>query len=470
VDYAKEARVRGKVASGLAVAGLLLALWGQARPLGAQAAARFTVTVASAYLRHGADMAAVRTYSVFQGQTYNIRGRTADSTWVSLEYTAATQGTWIPASYGDVAGRLADVPVLGSAAGAAVAPTRPPTGSAGATALPPAPVVAAGPAGEARQQLTITINSTYVRTAPDWAADKVASLFRGATAGISARDAFGNWLQLASGGWVPAGVGTLSGQVMLLPVSGAITLPTPAPTQIGQPPPALPAYVPVMTARMRNLYNLAALRGRNPRVFAVAGDCNSERHLYSDLIYNGWYGYLGNEYLHNTWRYFGHSMRRASLAVDGGFNSASIQDPAWADPALCRPGETPFACELRVSNASIVFIQLGTGDHLTWRSFEANYRKLIETAVASNVLPVVVTKADSLESQEGGAEPGTINDTIRKLAAEYEVPLLDFEMATRVMENHGLVDEPGNDFHLSFNAINLHVLSTMETLYAIRGW
>jgi hypothetical protein len=38
------------------------------------------------------------------------------------------------------------------------------------------------------------------------------------------------------------------------------------------------------------------------------------------------------------------------------------------------------------------------------------------------------------------------------------------------MDNHGLVDEPGNDFHLSFNAISLHVLSTMETLYVIRGW
>jgi hypothetical protein len=451
--------------------GLLLAVWGRPAPSLAQVAAQFTVAVASAYLRDAADPAAVPTYSVFRGGVYNIRGRTADNAWVSLDYTAAVRGTWIPASYGAIAGRLADVPITGgSSSAAAPAPTGLPAGPAATPAPAVAPV--GGPPGAVRQRLTITLDSTFVRTAPDWTAVRLASLFKNAVVGVTARDTFGNWLQIASSppGWVPAGVGTLSGGLMELPVAWELALPTPAPTQVGQPPAELPAYVPVMTLRMRDLYALAALRGRNPRVFAVAGDCNSERHIYSDLIYNGWYGYEGNEYLHSTWRYFGNSMRRPSLAVDGGFNSASLQDPAWADPRQCKSGETPFTCELRVSNASIVFIQVGTGDHLNWRTFEANYRRLIETAIASNVLPVVVTKADDLEAQEGGAEPGYINGVIRRLAAEYQVPLLDFEMATRVMDNHGLVDEPGNDFHLSFNAISLHVLSTMETLYVIRGW
>jgi hypothetical protein len=53
------------VLSGLAVVGLLLAAWGQARPLKAQAAAKFTVTVESAYLRDSPDPSAPRTYSVF---------------------------------------------------------------------------------------------------------------------------------------------------------------------------------------------------------------------------------------------------------------------------------------------------------------------------------------------------------------------------------------------------------------------
>jgi hypothetical protein len=220
---------------------------------------------------------------------------------------------------------------------------------------------------------------------------------------------------------------------------------------------------------MRDLYALAIMRGHNPRTFAVAGDCNSESYVYGDLIYNGWYGYTGNEYLHPTWQYFGLSMKRKSLAVNGGFTSASILDPIFADPRACQPGESPFSCELRVSNASIVFVQVGTGDHFVWRDFEANYRRLIETALVGNVLPVVLTKADNLEHEEGGAESHHINNVIRRLAAEYEVPLLDFELATRTMENRGLVDEPGHDFHLSAEAMGVHILATMQTLYAIRG-
>ncbi|MCC6192300.1 MAG: hypothetical protein IT318_24990, partial [Anaerolineales bacterium] len=269
-------------------------------------------------------------------------------------------------------------------------------------------------------------------------------------------------------GWVPAGVGSLSGPLMELPVAGAPAMPTAA-VPAGEPPDELPAWIPAITQRMRDRYALAGLRGRDPRVFAVAGDCNSERYLYGDLIYNGWYGYSGNEYLHPTWLYFGASMKRASLAVDGGFTSASLQDPIWANPQQCQPGESPFTCELRVSNASIVFIQVGTGDHFAWRAFEDNYRRLIETAIASNVLPVVLTKADNLEYEEGGAESHYVNNAIRRLAVEYEVPLLDFELATRAMENRGLLDEPGHDFHLSAEAIGVHVLATMQTLFAIRG-
>jgi hypothetical protein len=36
------------------------------------------------------------------------------------------------------------------------------------------------------------------------------------------------------------------------------------------------------------------------------------------------------------------------------------------------------------------------------------------------------------------------------------------------LPNHGLTDEPGHDFHLNAEAIGLHVLGTMQTLYSIR--
>ncbi|MEP7357264.1 MAG: hypothetical protein ABI847_08490, partial [Anaerolineales bacterium] len=65
---------------------VLVALVGVApsRPAYA-AAATFTVTARSAYLRDTPASSSAVTYSVFRGQTYNILGRTDDSAWVRLD-------------------------------------------------------------------------------------------------------------------------------------------------------------------------------------------------------------------------------------------------------------------------------------------------------------------------------------------------------------------------------------------------
>jgi hypothetical protein len=155
------------------------------------------------------------------------------------------------------------------------------------------------------------------------------------------------------------------------------------------------------------------------------------------------------------------------MATDGGATTAFMVSPLFANPAICQPGEGLFACELRTSRASIAFIMLGTGDHHQWQTFESNYRALIETAISAGTVPVVMTKPDALESEEGGAAKGYINDVIRRLAVEYDVPLLDFWKAAQLMEHGGLLDEPGHDFHYSAEAMGVHVIATLQTLYAI---
>ncbi len=439
---------------------LMAVAFGQAVPTQAQSAPVFTLSGASAYLRDTPSPQGERTYSIFQGRAYPVTGRTADSAWLRLDFAGATRGTWIQANYGTLGGELSTVPVV---APAVTSVNVVPAGSG------PTPfVVESANIGPVRGRLTITVASVYIRSGPSWTSARIASLFKNAVVDVVGRDAAGSWLQLAAG-WVPAGVGTYSGQSMSLPISGGGPPPTAVPVAAAPPPAELPAWIPILTPHSRNLYALAGLRGRNRRAFAIAGDCNSESYLYSDLIGNGWYGYETNQYLHPTWLYFGRSMKRPMWAVNGGHNSSSVMDPLFADPQWCLPGETPFACELRVPNASIVFIMLGTGDQFQWRNFEANYRKLVDYAIANNVLPVLVTKADALESEEGGAEPGYLNNVVRRLAAEYDVPLFDFNKAVANLPNGGLTDEPGHDFHLNVEAVGVHVLGTLQTLYSIRN-
>jgi hypothetical protein len=435
--------------------------------------ASFTVGVPSAFLHAEPSTASERTYSVFSGQSYAITSRTADGSWISLDFATASAGTWIRAALGTVTGSLDSVPVGDAAIQ---------TGPQGVSQTPPIIVEnqAAAPTG-ARSvlgipgktlQLTITDASLFALDAPDRAANRVASLFRGQHYVAVQRDPNADWLQIklyaAVLVWVPAGSGQLDGNILDLPQPGDNLPAAPPEPDYGPAPNApLPAWIPVITPHMRDVYAQAAQHERDRRVFSIAGDCNSLSYYYLALIAKNIFDLQGNDYLRNTIEEFKTSFYRQSGAVAGGFNVASVLDPTWASPRTCQIDESPFACELRVSRASIVFIALGTGDQFDWPAFDANYRRLIQFALDNGVLPVLVTKADALESDEGGAPPDTINDDIRALAKEYDVPLFDFGAATADLPNHGLVDEPGNDFHLSGAGMGVHLMGTLQTLDAI---
>ena len=452
---------------------LLLALLSlSASSATAAASARFTVTVGSAFLRAEPAASAERTYSVFHGHTYDILSRTADGSWVSLDFATATAGTWIQAAYGTVAGDLQAVPV-GDAffqsppnSPARTAPTI-------ASALPAVNGANSvlGIPGKTLQ-LTITQPSLFAMDSPDGNGSRVASLFRGQHYTAVQRDPDANWLQIRLYGaelvWVPANAGTLDGNILNLPQPGE-NLPPQAPEPDYGPGPGgpLPDWIPTITPHMAAVYAQAAQHDRDRRAFAVVGDCNSLSYYYLALVAKNIIDLQGNDYLGNAIEEYKSSFYRDSVAVSGGFNAASVLDPVWSNPRACLPDESPFACELRVTRASIVFIALGTGDQFDWRDFDANYRRLIEFALANGVLPVLVTKSDALESQEGGAPAGYINDDLRALAREYDVPLLDFGAATATLPNHGLVDEPGHDFHLSGAGFGVHIIATLQTLDAI---
>jgi hypothetical protein len=206
-------------------------------------------------------------------------------------------------------------------------------------------------------------------------------------------------------------------------------------------------------------------------MFTVVGDCNSMPAVYLQRLAAGQFDASRLEpKLQAVVQQFSRSFPRISLAAQGGFGAASMMDPTWADGALCdaKNGMGPFACELWVSQASIVFISLGTQEQYDWQNFETNFRPMITHALEKGVLPVLVTKADDIEIASG-APSGYINDVVRKLAKEYNLPLLDFWAATRGLPNDGLIDEGDKDFHLSDAGLDVRMLTTLQTLAAITG-
>ena len=301
-----------------------------------------------------------------------------------------------------------------------------------------------------------------VRSAPSVTAPIAAPIGFDALYPVVGRTSDNVWLQVQVGdvvGWLPAGFGEVQGQLTNLP---AVPLSLPAAPKNANRT-ALPAYV-VNTARGKALLQAALKSGRDPRIFTVAGDSNAAWGIVPGLLAGGQVNFATrNPNLRGVIARFDEALARQSVAVGGGFRAADMFDPAFAQKNnTCAPDEGVYVCELRQSNASIVFIQLGTGDRFVWRNFEATLRHMIDTAIASHVLPVLFTKADEMEQYQGGAPMGYINDVIRKLAAEYQLPWVDFFEATRPLPTipnpklpdrpfvqHGLHDEWGYYFHLT---------------------
>ena len=239
------------------------------------------------------------------------------------------------------------------------------------------------------------------------------------------------------------------------PVSEATDLPAteslpPAATTTPKPPleegawmdmPAVPTGV---SNAMRLVYQRGLKLGNDPTHFSVIGDCQNVSSYFLAVFEKPGEFSLGQEYayLQPTIDYYQGSFSRKSLAVKGGFNVAAILSPLRADPKSCNANESPLDCELRTWKPSIVFVSMET-----WWSEkpEAEYdkymRRVIERILESGAVPIIATKADNLEGNNG------INATIAQIAYDYDLPLWNFWAAVQPLPNHGLSSD---HFHLTF--------------------
>jgi LysM repeat protein len=241
-----------------------------------------------------------------------------------------------------------------------------------------------------------------------------------------------------------------------------------------------PPYLSDVSPRVFEIYQAGLLRGNNTRAFALVGDSNTEDPKFFKPFDWGQFE-LGNRYayLKDTVDYFRGSFGRSSPAAVGGFNTTKILDPNQAKREMCNAGETPIACEYRLARPSIALILIGTGDQHSWQSFEGRYRQIIDITISYGIIPVLITKGDELESRDNSAPYGYINAIIRRLAAEYQVPLLNLSQVLETLPNRGMTwdgfhynwppdnrtaDFTGDRMLYGFNARNLTALQALDVL------
>lgn len=189
-----------------------------------------------------------------------------------------------------------------------------------------------------------------------------------------------------------------------------------------------------ISQRTLDIFKSGQRLNNDPKAFSVVGDCDSTSSWFlGDFDKGNEFYKLGNyTEMKIVIDQFKGSFGRNSVAVHKGFNTASVLSPFWADPELCKSGESPLECELRLNRPSIVFVLLGSNDRYNIDKFESNLRTILDTMISKGVIPILATKADN---NEGNNE---INEIIVKLALEYDVPLWNFWQTVQGLPDKGL--------------------------------
>jgi len=185
--------------------------------------------------------------------------------------------------------------------------------------------------------------------------------------------------------------------------------------------------------------------GNNRNRFSKIGDSESwsPRFLHAFESYDYKLGEFA--YLQSVIDHFRGSFARVGYANKPGFASGAVLDPQWSDPAHCQPQETPLACEYREHKPAVALIMLRTWSYETDTSSQFYYDlcAIVEYSLKQGVIPVISTVPYAYAPWP---DAGLTNDTIRKVAYRYNVPLWDLYETTEGLFNHGI---DSSDNHLS---------------------
>lgn len=187
---------------------------------------------------------------------------------------------------------------------------------------------------------------------------------------------------------------------------------------------------------VRQIFDLGQEMGRDAHAFSKLGDSLIATPTFLTKFDVGPYNLGPYDYLQPTIDYYAGSYQRYGVALRPGLHAWGVFDPLWANKEWCQPNENLLACEFRLNNPSVVLILLGTNDVGNPPGFAKNMRQVVEFSIENGVIPVLVTKADRFEGPDN-----TNNNILRQIAADYSVPLWDFDLVAETLPGRGLSED-----------------------------
>jgi hypothetical protein len=302
---------------------------------------------------------------------------------------------------------------------------------------------------------TTAYQEVFVHSGPGHTFNDVAILNPGVPVNIIERNRVGNWVHVTRtgedgsvymDGWVMTGYLNYENLFHLsqIPVNSEVADADPANADFQSTADlyAVPMISEVSRA-MQGVYRYGQALGNQSAVVTKVGDSVSTNPLYLNPMSRDDYDLGPYDFLEDTIKYFGPSLASGSVASRIGMTTYVIFDPLWADKEFCQPAETPLACEYRIKRPSIAMILFGPNDvrHMTDAEFAVQITQIVEQSLDQGIIPVLSTFSvhpdDTLWWQ-------AINFNLRlaEIADQYEVPLINFWAAARILPEYGL-DEDG---------------------------
>ncbi len=198
---------------------------------------------------------------------------------------------------------------------------------------------------------------------------------------------------------------------------------------------------PETEAHVREILERGQELDRNPYAFSKMGDSQSLIAYFFVWFDQNRYDLGIYEHLQPAIDFYRGSFQRYGMAVRNGLHAWAAHRAGNADPLLCEEDESMLSCEIRIHNPSVLLIRVGTNDTAESDAFERALRYTVEYAAAEGIVPVLATKADRFEGPDNRN-----NRTIRRVAADLNVPLWDFDKLAATLPGRGLGED---DVHLT---------------------
>ncbi|MEW5989285.1 MAG: SGNH/GDSL hydrolase family protein, partial [Chloroflexota bacterium] len=188
--------------------------------------------------------------------------------------------------------------------------------------------------------------------------------------------------------------------------------------------------------RVREVFTVGQSLGRDPRHFSKLGDSLVASPSFLTRFDTGRYNLGVYNHLQPTIEHYAGSFGRYGIAIRVGLHAWAVFDPLWANKEFCEPNETLLACELRLYNPSVLLINLGSNDDGPGATFNKSVREIVDYCLANGVIPVLATKADRFEGEDNRN-----NLIMRQVAADYAIPLWDFDLVAETLPGRGLGED-----------------------------